>query len=69
MSAPDRSTVRAAYATAATYRQSPSPAREEAFNEWLDTELRKAWEAGYKTCKNRQPGQPEPEYPQRRETR
>lgn len=36
MSEPDTNVMRATYATAATYRQSPDPERAAKFDAWLD---------------------------------
>ena len=52
MSAPDTATVRATYATVATYHQSPRPARVADFNEWLDRVRADAWDEGYNAWKN-----------------
>lgn len=43
---PDTNVMRATYATAVTYRQSPSPERAAEFDRWLDQERADAWEIG-----------------------
>lgn len=50
MSEPDTNVMRATYATAATYRQSPDTARAAAFDAWLAKVKADAWDEGYKDC-------------------
>jgi hypothetical protein len=51
---PDTATVRATYATVATYRQSPAPDRVAAFTRWLESERfaarAEAWDEGWEAC-------------------
>lgn len=47
MSALDVATVRAVYATASTYRQSPNPDRMAEFDAWLDVVRAEAWDRGH----------------------
>lgn len=46
MSEPDTNVVRATYATAATYRQSPDPDRVAEFDRWLAGVKADAWDEG-----------------------
>lgn len=46
MSELDTATVRATYAIAKTYRQSPDPGRVKAFNAWLDQQRAEARREG-----------------------
>ena len=46
MREPDTNVMRATYATAATYRQSPDPGRATEFDRWLAGIKADAWDAG-----------------------
>ena len=48
MSEPDTNVMRATYATAATYRQSPDTARAAEFGLWLAGVKADAWDEGYR---------------------
>ena len=43
----DTATVKATYSTAATFMQSPSPARMEKFDRWLNEIKAQAWDEGW----------------------
>lgn len=46
MREPDTNVMRATYATAATYRQSPNPGRATEFDRWLAGVKADAWDEG-----------------------
>lgn len=50
MSEPDTNIMRATYATAATYRQSPDPERAAAFDRWLADVKSAARREGWREC-------------------
>lgn len=47
MGKPDTNVMRATYATAATYRQSPDPDRAAEFDRWLAKVKAEAWDEGH----------------------
>lgn len=50
MREPDTNVMRATYATAATYRQSPNPGRAAEFDRWLAGIKADAWDEGWEAC-------------------
>ena len=55
MREPDTNVMRATYATAATYRQSPDPGRATEFDRWLAGIKADAWDEGHDAATDEAP--------------